>query len=182
MLLREHCRPAELWGFWFRSGLCPALHNLFDKDCAALPWPVNKAHYYSFTKASRNSCIPDKFQGEVCVLNWANRRSPKGFFGISFAWARPTHCGHSHIKKVKEQFQGYKMPAEVSHLQEKLGAEPVDWHNSKVIFAEHFSWRVLNARGTFSSCFLQKVNFFIQALLLSIVLYRRILFRYRDVY
>lgn len=51
------------------------------------------------------------------------------------------------------------MPAEVSHLQEKWAAEQVDWHKSKVLLADHSSWRVLNAGGTYSSCFLQKVNY-----------------------
>lgn len=156
--LRAHCCPAELWGFWLRGGLCPALHNLFDKASAAFPWSVNKADYYSFTTASRNSCTPDKFQGEVCVLNWANRRSLKGLFGISSSWVRPRPCAQSHIETIKGKLHGHEMPAEVSHLQEKWVAEQVDWHNSQVPLAEHFSWGVLNAGGT-SSSFLQKVNY-----------------------
>lgn len=157
MFLRAHCCPAELWSFWFRGGLCPALHNLFDKACAAFPWPVNKADYYSFTTASRNSCIPEKFQGEVCVLNWANKKSLKGLFGISSLWVRPTHCSQPHWGDKGEA--PWVQNAEVSHLQEKWVAEQVDWHNSKISLAEHFSWGVLNAGGTFPSLFLQKVNY-----------------------
>lgn len=99
--LWEHTAALQSYGALIQRW--PAPHNLFDKACAAFPWPVNKADYYSSTTASRNSsCIPDKFQGEVCVLNWANRRSLKGLFGISSSWVRPRHCDHSHSEDKGE--------------------------------------------------------------------------------
>lgn len=110
-----------------------------------------------FHNSLKKYLYPWQISGGSSVLNWANRRSLKGLFGISSSWIRPRPCAQSHIEMIKGKLHGHEMPAEVSHLQEKWVAEQVDWHNSEVPLAEHFSWGVLNAGGT-PSCFLQKVN------------------------